>query len=257
VLHFREDGPADGPVALMVHGYPQSSYMWRHALPAVAEKGWRGIAPDLAGFGDSPPDPPGTWERHVESLEELRQELGIERVALVAHDWGGLIGLRWACDHPGAVSALVISDTGFFPDGRWHGMAKGLRTEGQGEEIVENLDRDTFAQVLKSSSSGIDDEAVDEYWKCFADEERRRGQLELYRSGDFSKLEPYQGKLGELDVPSLLLWAEDDPFAPIGGAYRFQKQLADSRLVVIEGTGHFVWDDASERAARELANWLP
>jgi haloalkane dehalogenase len=76
LLDYREEGPADGPVALMVHGYPQSSYMWRYALPAVAAEGWRGIAPDLAGFGDSPPDPPGTWERHVESLEELRQELG-------------------------------------------------------------------------------------------------------------------------------------------------------------------------------------
>ena len=230
MLNLREAGPKDGPVALMVHGYPQSSYMWRHALAAVAEKGWRGIAPDLAG---------------------------IERVALVAHDWGGLIGLRWACDHPDAVSALVISDTGFFPDGRWHGMAKALRTEGQGEELLENLDRDSFAQVLQHSSFGIDDRAVDEYWKGFADEERRRGQLELYRSGDFSKLEAYEGKLGELDVPSLLLWAEDDPFAPLGGAYRFQKQLKDSRLVVMEGTGHFVWDDAGERAARELADWLP
>jgi haloalkane dehalogenase len=175
----------------------------------------------------------------------------------VAHDWGGLIGLRWACDHPDAVSALVISDTGFFPDGRWHGMAKALRTEGQGEELVENLDRDSFAQVLQGSSSGIDDTAVEEYWKCFADEERRRGQLELYRSGDFSKLEAYDGRLGELDVPSLLLWGGDDPFAPLSGAKRFERQLKDSRLVVMDGTGHFVWDDAGERAARELAEWLP
>src|SRR4051794_9243376 len=221
----------------MVHGYPQSSYMWRHALPAVAAEGWRGIAPDLAGFGDSPPDPPGTWERHVESIEALRQELGLERVALVVHDWGGLIGLRWACDHPEAVSALVISDSGFFPDGRWHGMAEGLRTEGQGEEIVDSLDRGTFGQVLKTSSSGIDDEAVDEYWKWFADEHRRRGQPQLYRSGDFSKLEAYPGKLGELDAPALLLWGSDDPFAPLGGAKGFEKELADSRLVVMEGTG--------------------
>jgi haloalkane dehalogenase len=193
----------------------------------------------------------------VEALERFRSGLGLDDVLLVVHDWGGLIGLRWACDHPEAVSALVISDSGFFPDGRWHGMAEGLRTEGQGEEIVESLDRDTFGLVLKTSSSGIDDEAVDEYWKCFADEVRRRGQLELYRSGDFSKLEAYRGKLGELDVPALLLWGADDSFAPLGGAKRFEKELADSRLVVMEGTGHFVWDDAGEDAARELAAWLP
>jgi haloalkane dehalogenase len=59
-LSYREGGPADGPVALMLHGYPQSSFMWAGVMPAVAEAGWRAVAPDLAGFGDSPPDPPGT-----------------------------------------------------------------------------------------------------------------------------------------------------------------------------------------------------
>src|SRR4051794_28570164 len=122
-LAYRAAGPDDGPAALLVHGYPESSYMWRGVLPALGEAGWRAVAPDLAGFGDSPADPPGTWERHVESLERLRSELGLERVLLVVHDWGGLIGLRWACDHPGAAGALVLSNTGFFPDGKWHGLA--------------------------------------------------------------------------------------------------------------------------------------
>ena len=62
-LAYREAGPADGPVALLVHGFPQSSYMWREVTPALADAGWRALAPDLAGFGDSPVDPPGTWER--------------------------------------------------------------------------------------------------------------------------------------------------------------------------------------------------
>ena len=60
----------------------------------------------------------------------------------VVHDWGGLIGLRWACEQPAAVQALVISSTGFFPDGKWHGMAKALRTPGEGEALVDGLDRD-------------------------------------------------------------------------------------------------------------------
>ena len=124
-LAHREAGSADAPVVLLLHGYPESSYMWRHAMPAVAESGRRAIAPDLAGFGDSEPDPPGTWERHVEAVERFRRELGIERCVLVVHDWGGLIGLRWACEHPEAVEALVISSTGFFSDGKWHGMAHG------------------------------------------------------------------------------------------------------------------------------------
>ena len=83
-LAFREAGPADGPVALLVHGFPQSSYMWRDMTPAIADAGWRAVAPDLAGFGDSPLDPPGTWERQVEALEALPGRAG--RGALRARD---------------------------------------------------------------------------------------------------------------------------------------------------------------------------
>jgi haloalkane dehalogenase len=255
-IAYREAGPSDGPIALLVHGYPQSSYMWRGVLPAIADAGWRAIAPDLPGFGDSPADPPGTWERQIAALQRLHEGLGLGPVALVVHDWGALIGLRWACDNPGCVRALVISDSGFFPDGKWHGMAQALRTEGQGEELVGEMTRQGFGAVLAQSSSGIDDEAVDEYWKAFGDEDRRRGQLELYRSGDFSKLEPYDGRLGELGVPTLLLWGEDDPFAPVAGAKRFHEEIPGSKLVVVEGAGHFVIEDEPERCARELAGFL-
>ena len=59
-LAHREAGPANAPVALLLHGYPESSSMWRHLMPALAASGWRAVAPDLAGYGDSEPDPPGT-----------------------------------------------------------------------------------------------------------------------------------------------------------------------------------------------------
>jgi haloalkane dehalogenase len=259
-IAYREALPAgaadDAPVALLVHGYPESSYMWRHVLSALADAGWRTIAPDLLGFGDTAVDPPSTWERQVEAIERLRTGLGIEHAALVVHDWGGLIGLRWACDHPGVATAIVISSTGFFSDGKWHGMAKALRTEGQGEQLVEAIDRDGFGAVLRQSSAGMTNEALDEYFKAYRDADRRRGQLELYRSGDFEKLQPYEGKLAELAVPVLLLWGEDDPFAPVAGAKRFEAELPDTRLVVIEGAGHFVVEDSPERYAREVVEFL-
>jgi haloalkane dehalogenase len=253
-LFYRESGPADGPVALMLHGFPESSFMWNDVMAAVADAGWRAVAPDFAGYGDSEPDPPGTWERHMDSLERFRRELGIERCVLVVHDWGGLVGLRWACEHPGAVSALVISSTGFFPDGKWHGMAKALREPGTGEQLLAALDRDGFAAVMRESSTGMTDEAIAEYSKAFADETRRRGQLELYRSGDFSKLEAYD--LAALAVPTLLLWGEDDAFAPVAGAHRFQRELPDTELVVVDGARHFVWEDAPEECAAALTAFL-
>jgi len=110
--------------------------------------------------------------------------------------------------------------------------------------------------ALESSSTGIDDAAVDEYFKAFAGEDRRRGQLELYRSGDFEELKPYEGCLAAMGVPSLLLWGENDPFAPVAGARRLEHELPGSRLRVMEGAGHFVWDDAGEEAAQELERFL-
>jgi haloalkane dehalogenase len=253
-LAYREAGPPDGPVALLIHGFPQSSYMWRATLPALAAAGWRAVAPDLAGFGDSPLDPPGTWERHVEALERFRRELAIERCVPVMHDWGGLIGLRWACEHPDAVRALVISSSGFFADGKWHGMAKALRTPEVGEELLAGFDRDGFAGLLRASGTAFDDEEIGEYWKGLADEPHRRNALELYRSGDFEKLARY--RLADVRVPVLLLWGESDEFAPLAGAHRFERELADTELVVVEGAGHFVWDEQPERCAAALTAFL-
>jgi len=253
-LFYREAGPADGPVALMLHGFPESGVMWDRVMPAVAEAGWRAIAPDFAGFGDSPPDPPGTWERHVEAVERFRLELGIERCVPVMHDWGGLIGMRWACEHPDAVEALVISSTGFFADGKWHGMAKALKEEGTGEQVMEGFTPEGFAAVMRQSSAGMTEGAIAEYWKAFGDDTRRRGVLELYRSGEFSKLERYD--LAGLGVPALLVWGEDDEFAPVAGAHRFERELPDTELVVVDGARHFVWEDAPAECAAALTGFL-
>ncbi len=259
-IAYREALPEgwDGsePVALAIHGYPTSSYLWRNVLPRVAEAGYRALALDLPGFGDSPADPPGTWERQVENVERFRQALGLERLALLVHDWGGLIGLRWACDHPEAVSAIVIMDSGFFHDGHWHGIAVTLQTEGEGEQFLANVNRDLMAAALRQISATIPEDAIDEFWKAYADEERRRNQLDLYRSGQFSKLEPYEGKLAALGVPVLLLWGGNDRFAPVRGAYRFQKELPDTRLVVLEEAGHYVMEDDPTRVGEEVSTFL-
>lgn len=252
-LAYREAGPAAGPGVLLVHGFPESSYMWRHLLGPLGEAGFHALAPDLPGYGDSEPDAPGTWERHVAALDRFVGALAPGPVALVVHDWGGLIGLRWACESPAAVSALVVSNTGFFPDGRWHGFAELLRTPGEGEQAVAAMTRESLAALLQSSSTGIDAAAVDEYARVLADEARRRGVLELYRSGDFAKLEPYAGRLAALGVPALVMWGAEDPFAPVAGAHRFVRELPGAELCVLEGRGHFVFEDApAETTARVL-----
>ncbi|GAC1438665.1 MAG: alpha/beta fold hydrolase [Solirubrobacteraceae bacterium] len=251
-MHVREAG--SGPAVLLLHGYPESSYMWRAQIAALAAAGFHALAPDLPGYGDSPPESPGTWEHHMEALERFHEERDLGPVALVLHDWGCLIGLRWACEHPQKIAALVVSSGGFFPDGRWHELARTMRTPGEGEQLMEALQPDAVGALLRSACSSLDDAALAEYLKCFADPQRRQAQLELYRSGDFEKLAAYD--LGILDVPALVIWGEDDAFAPPAGARRFQRELRDCELVLIEGAGHFVWEDEPARTSDALTEFL-
>jgi haloalkane dehalogenase len=256
-MAYREAGDPAAPPVLLVHGYPETSYMWRHALDALADAGWRAIAPDLPGYGDSPPgDGPGTWEAHVESLERFRRALDLDGVVLVTHDWGVMIGLRWACDHPGAARALAISDGGFFADRRWHDLANTMRTKGEGERLMDGFTRDGFEALMAQVSSGIGPDAVEEYWKAFADPVRRRGHLELYRSGDFSKLEPYEGCVAALGVPTLVLWGAQDRFSSARMADRFAAEIPGAERVVFEDAGHFVWEDRPHEAAGALVDFL-
>jgi len=256
-MAYRQAGEETAPAVLLVHGYPESSYMWHRALPALADAGWRALAPDLPGYGDSEPGPEsGSWEAHVQGLERFVDELQPGPVALVTHDWGVMIGLRWACDHPGATSALVISDGGFFSDRRWHDLANVMRTPGEGERLIAGYTRDGFAAALRAVSSGMDEEAVEQYWKAFADDERRRRHLELYRSGDFDKLLPYEGRLAALKLPALILWGGRDRFSGVELARRFHDELAGSELDVIEDAGHFLWDDEPERTTAALVDFL-
>lgn len=256
-LEERPDGEPAGTL-LCVHGFPESAWMWRPVLRAAAAAGWRAIAPDLPGAGDSPVEPPRTWDSQIAALDEFVAEQDLGPVVLCVHDWGGLIGLRWACDRgPEAVRALVIADTGFFADGEWHGIATVLRTPGEGEAFVEQFATpEAFNGTLKAVSTGMTDEDLTEYFKSFTTPEGRQGVLDLYRSGDFEVLAPYEGKLAALGVPALILWGSEDPFSPIAGAHRLAQEIADSELRILEGVGHFIYDDAPEVTSSAVVEFL-
>lgn len=256
-LAFREAVPAGeptGPPVVLVHGYPESSRMWLGLIEALAESGRRCIAPDLYGLGDSGAEAPATFEDNLVALGTLIEALELDRVALVVHDWGGFIGLAWACEHPAAVEALVISDTGFFSDGRWHEMGDAMRGE-QGEAVVAAIDRAGFAAMLRSAGP-FADAAIDAYWAPFEDGRGQRATLDFYRSMDFDKLAPYDGKLADLGVPTLVLWGEDDEFATLASAKRFEREIPGAELVAVEGAGHFVYTEAPERCAAEVVGFF-
>jgi haloalkane dehalogenase len=257
-IAYREalpDGDEAGAPVVCLHGFPESSRMWEPVLEALAASGRRAMAPDLYGLGDSADKGPATFERNRDAVIDFIADLELERVTLVVHDWGGFVGLAWACEHPDQVAALVISDTGFFADGKWHGMAQAMRSE-QGEGLIGALDREGFAALLNAGGEVFSESELDAYWAPFESGRGQRSALEFYRSMDFEKLAPYEGRLGELDVPALLLWGADDQFAPVAGARRFERELQSPKLVIIEGAGHFVYDEQRQRCAREIVGFL-
>ncbi|CAN5394664.1 alpha/beta hydrolase [soil metagenome] len=254
---YREALPVEesGAPVLLLHGFPESSRMWEPLMTELASHGRRSLAPDLYCLGDSDDPGPATFERNLEAVGAFHTECDLEEVELIVHDWGGFVGLAWAVENPELVASLVIADAGFFSDGRWHGMAQALRGE-QGEEIIEQLDRDGFAALLRADGAPFTDEQVDAYWQPFADGRGREATLEFYRSMDFSKLVPYEDGLAELDVPTLLLWGAEDKFAPLSGAKRFQREIPEAELVAIDDAGHFVFDEEAGRCCDAVIEHL-
>ncbi|HEX4937617.1 MAG TPA: haloalkane dehalogenase, partial [Candidatus Kapabacteria bacterium] len=121
-MHYLDEGPAGAPVVLMLHGEPSWSYLYRKMIPVVAAAGYRVIAPDLIGFGRS--DKPEqrtdyTYQRHVDWVRSLLQQLQLRDITLVCQDWGGLIGLRLVGEHPDWFARVVAANT-MLPTGDFH-----------------------------------------------------------------------------------------------------------------------------------------
>lgn len=112
-MHYVEDGPAQGAPVLMLHGEPTWSYLYRKMIPVFADAGYRAIAPDLIGFGRS--DKPGaigdySYQRHVDWVLAFIEALDLRDITLVCQDWGSLIGLRLAAEHPERFARISVGN---------------------------------------------------------------------------------------------------------------------------------------------------
>lgn len=115
-MHYVDDGPAEAPVFLCLHGQPTWSYLYRRMIPVFLESGGRVVAPDFFGFGrsDKPvSDDLYTWNFHRDSLLRIVERLGLTEVTLVVQDWGGLLGLTLPVDMPERISRLLVMNTAF------------------------------------------------------------------------------------------------------------------------------------------------
>ena len=109
--------------------------------------------------------------------------------------------------------------------------------------------------MLRADGEFSDDD-VDAYWEPFVSGRGREATVEFYRSMDFEKLEPYEGKVAAMGVPTLLVWGAADKFAPISGAHKFEREIPGAELIAIEGAGHFVFEAERERSVEEVRSFL-
>lgn len=234
--------------------------LWADAALAVQNAGYRAIAPDLPGFGQSEAfDEPSTWERYMEFISDFSAEIAIEHFHLVTHDWGVLIGSRWACMNPGRVQSLVISDATFSPDFIMHKDALIIRSLGGGEQWVAYLqNKPVFEGFMKKSVPHVSQAIVNDFYELFADPIKDKITLELYRSGDMEKLEIYRGRLAEfLSMPVTIIFGENDSYIhPHLGLKLKNEELPHASYHIIPGIGHFTPLEAQTEFILILAQHL-
>jgi pimeloyl-ACP methyl ester carboxylesterase len=235
-IYYRQAG--DAPI-LYLHGVPTSSYDW---IPFLERFG--GIAPDLPGFGRSakPADFDYSIAGYDRFLEAFTDELGLDRLSLVLHDWGS-VGLALAQRFPERIERLVMfSIVPFVPGFRWHRVARGWRTPVLGELLMGLTTHWGMRRELHR-------ELADPAWEAF-DHGTQRAILKLYRASPPEVLASAGERLGDVRAPALILWPEDDPYLPARfGAAHAEALGGETRLEMVQG-GHWTWHERPELVDR-------
>jgi pimeloyl-ACP methyl ester carboxylesterase len=255
-----EAGPTDAPEAVVfVHGNPGSSSDWTALVDAAGTVG-RAVAIDMPGFGKA--HAPAGFAYDVDAyagfLEAARGELGIERVHLVVHDFGGPFGLFWGLQHSDRWASVVLMNVGVMPGYKWHSLAKRWRTPVLGELLGAFIPRAAWRREMqKNNPKGLPVEFVDKMYDDY-DRETRRTVLKLYRNtpdpGDTAQ--ELGGALSQLHKPALVIWGASDPFLDVKYA-EGQREFFDVQdVAILPESGHWAFQDDPERVRELLIGFL-
>jgi pimeloyl-ACP methyl ester carboxylesterase len=252
-------GPESAEGVLFVHGNPGSVDDWTALAGAVGQV-TAAVAIDLPDFGEtaSPAgfthDVPG----YADFVEQARRTLGLERVHLVGHDFGGPIALAWAAGHVDDLASVTLIDTGILPGYRWHRLARVWRTPVAGELFQVLSTRWGFRRAVSGAEPrGLPREFVDTMYDHY-DRRTKRAVLKLYRAtpdpGAFG--EEIAAAFARRDIPALVIWGEHDSYLPSSYAGRQREAFPSAEVHVLPASGHWPHADAPETIERLLVSFL-
>jgi pimeloyl-ACP methyl ester carboxylesterase len=254
-------GPAEASEAVVfVHGNPGSADDWERLAGAAAAAGRRAIAFDLPDFGETVA-PPG-FEHNVPGyanfVDAALGELGIERVHLVLHDFGGPIGLAWAAAHPDALASITLIDIGILPGYRWHSLARIWRMPVLGEIMQATATRSAFRFLLnRNEPRGLPRDFVETMYDHY-DRRTRKAVLALYRATDDpgAMSQPLIELFSGRDLPALVIWGEHDAYLPCSYAARQRQAFPAADVHVLPASGHWPFADAPDTVERIFTEFL-
>jgi haloalkane dehalogenase len=264
-VHYLDEGPADAPVMLLLHGEPSWCFLYRKMIPVLAAAGFRCIAPDLVGFGrsDKPTERSAyTYAAHVEWMRAaLFDALDLHDVNLVCQDWGGLIGLRLVGEHPGRFARVVAANT-FLPTGEQPAGEAFLNWQRFSQTVA---DFDVGFIVGTGCHTELPPEVTDAYRAPFPDDSYKAGARQFPMLVPTSTDDPASAAnikawetLRAWDKPFLTAFSDNDPVTR-GGDRAFQRDVpgcAGQPHTTIEGGGHFLQEDCGPQLARVVVSWV-
>lgn len=267
-IAYREAGPENAPVVLLLHGYPTSSSMFRELIPRLADR-YHVIAPDYPGFGQSAmpsrKDFAYTFENFAKLTGKFADAKGLRSYALYLMDYGAPVGYRLALAHPERVTALIIQNGNAYDEGLrefWDPIKKYWRApSGENREALRNL---TTLQATKwQYTHGVPNAALvsPDAWVLDQAGLDRPGnadiQLDLFY--DYRTNVPLYPKFQEFfrayQPPALIVWGKNDQIFPAAGATPYLRDLPKAELHLIDA-GHFALETNGAEIAGLIREFL-
>jgi pimeloyl-ACP methyl ester carboxylesterase len=267
-VFYREAGPKDAPVLLLLHGFPTSSNMFRNLIPRLASS-FRIIAPDYPGYGRSgTPDRKQfayTFENMTDIVDRLLQKLGVDKFSMYVMDYGAPIGYRLALRRPDQVEALVIQNGNAYEEGLrefWDPIKKYW-----GDARPENRDALKFLTSPKATKwqyeNGVKDTTLIDPTAWVLDQYRMdrpgNADIQLDMLYDYRTNVPlypqFQAFFREHQPPTLIVWGKNDAIFPPEGAAPYKRDLLDVETHLLD-TGHFALETHVEEIADRIENFL-